>query len=278
MADYNPFARIDNLDDEDSVGRSSPSAPGTPPGPPPRPDRAPRAAPNPLAEAALAQGALFPPPRSTSSPKRKSSSNVGRKKPPVPKSRPNASSTASAASSTSVPKANESSMASHTSAATDATITDDDDEEGEEGSFVAGLGAALPKQGNSASAQENLKGPFWEAHFAWIDSVLDNLIHVTVKDPVQAARSFMNPNPPIKYLVVTEPLGYAVRRRYSDFLWLRDTLAKRFVGSAFPFARKEARKQRERVHQAAHEGLGTLHGEAHRKCVPQNRCRHKVLS
>ena len=38
----------------------------------------------------------------------------------------------------------------------------------------------------------------------------------------------------ITYLVRTEPYTYLVRRRYSDFVWLRETLQKRFIGMLIP--------------------------------------------
>ena len=36
------------------------------------------------------------------------------------------------------------------------------------------------------------------------------------------------------YLINTEPLAYAVRRRYNDFVWLRDTLANKYRGLYIP--------------------------------------------
>ena len=38
----------------------------------------------------------------------------------------------------------------------------------------------------------------------------------------------------VTYLVRTEPYTYLVRRRYTDFVWLRDTLQKRYIGMLIP--------------------------------------------
>ena len=38
----------------------------------------------------------------------------------------------------------------------------------------------------------------------------------------------------VTYLVRTEPYTYLVRRRYSDFVWLRETLQRRFIGMLLP--------------------------------------------
>jgi len=41
-------------------------------------------------------------------------------------------------------------------------------------------------------------------------------------------------NKHVNYLVRTEPYTYLVRRRYSDFVWLRETLVSRYVGLLVP--------------------------------------------
>jgi len=38
----------------------------------------------------------------------------------------------------------------------------------------------------------------------------------------------------VTYLVRTEPYTYLVRRRYTDFVWLRETLQKRYIGMLLP--------------------------------------------
>jgi len=38
----------------------------------------------------------------------------------------------------------------------------------------------------------------------------------------------------VTYLVRTQPLNFIVRRRYSDFLWLRGVLVKRYAGMLIP--------------------------------------------
>ena len=243
MADYNPFARIDNLDDGSSSpgggGGGGVDAPGTPPGPPPPPERKPQSE-----ITTLPSGVPAPPPRASSS----TAAGKGKGSSKAKKGAAGSESFVSGAAP-STPKVRRS-----TTQSSEATMTDDDNEKDEsndddqqEGGAASRFsGLSLSSGGDppaspadkllarTKSAHANLTGEFWEDHFAWTEKVLGSALTVSVKDPVQAARSFMNPNPPIKYLVVTEPLGYAVRRRYSDFLWLRNTLAARFVGICIP--------------------------------------------
>ena len=75
---------------------------------------------------------------------------------------------------------------------------------------------------------------FWNAHEEWKAEVLSSPLSVAVKDPIQADRSMMNPNPPVMYLVVAQPYASSVRRRYSDFEWLQKTLKQRYVGILVP--------------------------------------------
>ena len=50
---------------------------------------------------------------------------------------------------------------------------------------------------------------------------------VKIDEPEYSSHKF---NPYITYRVSSEPMGYYVRRRYSDFAWLRETLSARYVG------------------------------------------------
>jgi hypothetical protein len=44
----------------------------------------------------------------------------------------------------------------------------------------------------------------------------------------------------VTYLLRTEPYGYLVRRRFSDFCWLRETLQRRYVGMLIPSLPKKS--------------------------------------
>lgn len=57
------------------------------------------------------------------------------------------------------------------------------------------------------------------------------VLNTTVSEP-QVAGGMMSKH--VTYLVRTEPYTYLVRRRYSDFVWLRETLQRRFVGMLLP--------------------------------------------
>ena len=71
------------------------------------------------------------------------------------------------------------------------------------------------------------RAAFWSEHDRWREQVLQSPISVRVKEPKKEGgwgRSY------VTYLITCDPMGYQVRRRYSDFVWLRDILTKRYVG------------------------------------------------
>jgi len=55
---------------------------------------------------------------------------------------------------------------------------------------------------------------------------------VTVGEPGKSGTSTLSRH--VSYLVTTKPLGYVVRRRFSDFVWLRSVLAARYHGLFIP--------------------------------------------
>ena len=57
------------------------------------------------------------------------------------------------------------------------------------------------------------------------------VLATTVSEPLVAG-GYMSKH--VTYLVRTEPYTYLVRRRYSDFVWLRETLQRRFIGMLLP--------------------------------------------
>jgi hypothetical protein len=74
------------------------------------------------------------------------------------------------------------------------------------------------------SYQKNSK--FWKDHMEWQRQVLRTNWQASVKNPLKSGgfSSF------VSYEVSLEPMGYTVRRRYSDFTWLQDILQRRYVG------------------------------------------------
>jgi hypothetical protein len=57
------------------------------------------------------------------------------------------------------------------------------------------------------------------------------ILNTAVSEPQQCG-SFLQKY--VTYLVRTEPYTYLVRRRYSDFLWLRQVLERRYIGMLLP--------------------------------------------
>ena len=91
---------------------------------------------------------------------------------------------------------------------------------------AAGTAAAGAATGGGESADE-----FWATHKAWEETVLSENVKVVVRDPETTSTMFSSY---VTYLCTTEPLGYFVRRRYSDFEWLRNLLQERYVGMLIP--------------------------------------------
>jgi hypothetical protein len=57
------------------------------------------------------------------------------------------------------------------------------------------------------------------------------VLATTVSEP-QSSGGYMSKH--VTYLIRTEPYTYLVRRRYSDFVWLREALQRRFIGMLLP--------------------------------------------
>lgn len=72
---------------------------------------------------------------------------------------------------------------------------------------------------------------FWLGHQRWENSVLATPLDIVVDSPEQV-KSFASSY--VQYSVKSNPMGYDVKRRYSDFTWLRETLARRYVGVLVP--------------------------------------------
>ena len=113
----------------------------------------------------------------------------------------------------------------------EAKVSEEDAEVGSNGTLQSD--DVAEDGGIAALSGADLEG-FWRDHEEWKGVVCSKPLNVAVKDPVQADRTMMNPNPPVFYLVVAQPLGSSVRRRYSDFEWLMKTLKQRYVGILVP--------------------------------------------
>lgn len=59
------------------------------------------------------------------------------------------------------------------------------------------------------------------------------IVKISVCEPMKMEGGFFSKSY-ITYLVKTEPSGKQVRRKYSDFVWLRQTLASIFISNAIP--------------------------------------------
>ena len=70
-------------------------------------------------------------------------------------------------------------------------------------------------------------------------SKFDNL-EITISKPEKKDGGFFSKNY-VTYLVTTSPASYKVRRRYSDFVWLRSTLQNHFPTSVMPPIPKKSR-------------------------------------
>jgi hypothetical protein len=103
--------------------------------------------------------------------------------------------------------------------------------EGEDASVLAEEHARL---GGAATLSDAELNSFWKEHDAWKQGVLSRRLSVSVGDPQAGARSLLNPNPPVMFKVSCAQLESSVRRRYSEFEWLRELLARRYVGMVVP--------------------------------------------
>mmetsp|Transcript_13512 Transcript_13512/g.29060 ORF Transcript_13512/g.29060 Transcript_13512/m.29060 type:complete len:470 (+) Transcript_13512:39-1448(+) len=82
----------------------------------------------------------------------------------------------------------------------------------------------------SLERTQDEQNEFWKTHENWKVDVIAREMSVEVGDPVQGSRTIMNPNPPVTYRVSTIPTNSTVRRRYSDFDWLREVLQINYLG------------------------------------------------
>jgi hypothetical protein len=67
---------------------------------------------------------------------------------------------------------------------------------------------------------------FWRDHAEWQRQVLQTDWNAAVKNPIKSG-GFSSY---VSYEVALQPMGYSVRRRYSDFVWLQELLQRRYVG------------------------------------------------
>lgn len=72
---------------------------------------------------------------------------------------------------------------------------------------------------------------FWEAEKRWQKGELERTFHVTVSEPITVSGTFTSH---VTYLVSSTLCAEGVRRRYSDFDWLREVLVARYHGIAVP--------------------------------------------
>ncbi|GBG27933.1 Sorting nexin MVP1 [Hondaea fermentalgiana] len=77
---------------------------------------------------------------------------------------------------------------------------------------------------------------FWASHFAWRREAVADEIKVRVCDPVQGARTIMNPTPAFYFKVCAfeHEKESEVRRRFSEFEFLQEVLQKRYAGLVVP--------------------------------------------
>jgi hypothetical protein len=85
---------------------------------------------------------------------------------------------------------------------------------------------------SSSSLQATTSGGnFWATELAWQREELAKTFTVTLSEPQTVAQTF---NSYTTYLVTSTLSAEGVRRRYSDFDWLRDLLVARYHGIAVP--------------------------------------------
>jgi len=82
------------------------------------------------------------------------------------------------------------------------------------------------------SSREVLAASEWEVSWVTADSEIPNAGMVVSVSQPQLTGTFVNRH--MTYLVETQPSGWAVRRRFSDFYWLRTMLLERYPGLLVP--------------------------------------------
>jgi hypothetical protein len=85
----------------------------------------------------------------------------------------------------------------------------------------------------SLDAASSDAGSFWAEEKEWQNAVLADPFNITVSDPQTVGGGFASKGY-TTYLLVSTPCIDGVRRRYSDFEWLREVLASRYHGQAVP--------------------------------------------
>lgn len=81
-------------------------------------------------------------------------------------------------------------------------------------------------QGRARLPSYQKDNSFWRDHTEWQRQVLATDWQASVKNPIKSG-GFSSY---VSYEVALQPMGYSVRRRYSDFKWLQDILQTRYVG------------------------------------------------
>ena len=142
------------------------------------------------------------------------------KQPPTPKhDGPSSTTKSQAPSSPSASTTNDGRSSSLSTASNGETKTSDRGSQGGRGGR-----ARLPSTGQANQV-------FWKEHAEWQRQVLRNDWHGTVNNPLSHG-SMMKKW--VTYEVTLQPMGYQVRRRYSDFTWLYGVLQARYVGVLIP--------------------------------------------
>ena len=98
---------------------------------------------------------------------------------------------------------------------------------------------------------------FWLQHGQWQVHALELQVHVNVEDPIVAPWSLLNPKPPTLFKVSSSihPSNGHVRRRFRDFVWIRETLVKRYIGMILPEIPKKNMVINEKLLQTRMRGL-----------------------
>eukprot|EP01138_Halocafeteria_seosinensis_P014438 gb/GECG01014739.1/.p1 GENE.gb/GECG01014739.1/~~gb/GECG01014739.1/.p1 ORF type:complete len:517 (+),score=91.25 gb/GECG01014739.1/:1-1551(+) len=99
-------------------------------------------------------------------------------------------------------------------------------------SFVCG--AAMDEEGASSSSKGAGNPQFWESERAWQDQVLKEHFELSVSDPQTKSQTFGKSYTTYKIVLERDAGVSELRRRFSDFDWLRQILRYRFHGIAVP--------------------------------------------
>ena len=102
----------------------------------------------------------------------------------------------------------------------------------------------LQHQQKKIRKKENFPIPYssfasWEEAWSYTRRSVETqmpLLKVTISDPRREVSGYLGFNKFVSYLVKTTPapFAYEVRRRFSDFVWLRNILVQRYPGMMIP--------------------------------------------